>query len=101
MAEAVADTIKAADHAADTIAKPGVLVAVLAFLGAVAGIGGCGWMVYRNEVRADAQTKVLERIADKLADLDQRFTVAGVPKLAKKFRPAEEVPVAESSVVEP
>lgn len=101
MAEAVADTIKAADHAADTLSRPGVLGAVLAFLGAVAGIGGCGWMVYRNEVRADAQTKVLERIADKLADLDQRFTIAGVPKLAKRAHAAADIPVADSSVVEP
>lgn len=79
MAEAVADVIKESSHAAEVVAKPGVALAVIAIVAAVVAIGGCGWLVYKDEIRADEQIRVLQAMSQHIADLDGDFRAAGVP----------------------
>lgn len=69
-----APTLDAAARAADTVAKPSVLAMVVAIL----GLGGCALLVWRDEVRADAQIQVMQRMADEIGMLRGDFQAAGI-----------------------
>lgn len=81
MAEAVPETIREASKAAEIAARPNVLVSVLC-LGA---FGFCALLVWRLEVRADAQILVMQEMAKEIAhgadetrELRRAFTTAGI-----------------------
>lgn len=82
MAEAVAETVKEATVAVQVAAKPNVFVTIVA-LAAMAAVGA---LVWRDEVRADAQiaaygaqTDVLRKIDQHLTDVDGDLKAAGIP----------------------
>lgn len=75
MAEAAADVIDKATTAVQVAARPNVLITIFA----LAAMVGCGFLVWRDEVRADAQIAVLQGMSQHLGDLDSDLKAVGVP----------------------
>lgn len=74
MAEAIPETIDKATHAVEVAAKPQIFPVVIAF----AALAACGALVYRNEVRTDAQIEVMKQIAASLRDVRLSLREKGV-----------------------
>lgn len=81
MAEAIPETIDKASAALQAAARPNVLVTIFA----LAALAGCGFLVWRDEVRADAQIHVLESLVSEVRGVkdeqrEQRraFQTAGI-----------------------
>lgn len=74
MTEAIADTIKAAEEAVQVAAKPQIFPIVIALI----ALAACGALVYRNEIRADAQIETMHQIAASLRDVRLSLREKGV-----------------------
>lgn len=81
MAEAVPETIDKATAFVQAAARPNVLITIFALV----SLAGCCFLVWRDEVRADAQIHVLESMRDEIRGVkdeqrEQRraFTAAGI-----------------------
>lgn len=74
MTEAITDTIKAAEEAVQVAARPQIFPIVIA----LAALAGCGLLVYRNELRADAQIDTMRQIAASLRDVRLSLREKGV-----------------------
>lgn len=74
MAEALSETIKTAEEAVQVAAKPQIFPVVIAF----AALAACGALVYRNEIRADAQIEVMRQMASSLRDVRLSLREKGV-----------------------
>jgi len=79
MAEAVPETIDKATRAAEMLGRPNVLVSVLL----VGVLAGAALLVYRDEVRADAQIKVFESMV-----VEMRGVKAEVAEQRRAFQSA-------------
>lgn len=69
-----ASTIEAGTKAADVASKPNVAVTLFALM----AFAFCALMVWRLEVRADAQIAVMQKMADRLGWLEEDFRSAGI-----------------------
>lgn len=74
MSEAIPETIDKATRAVEVAAKPNIFPVVIA-LAALAGVAA---LVWRNEVRADAQIDVMRAISTELHDMRLSFRDAGI-----------------------
>lgn len=74
MAEAIPETIKAAEEAVQVAARPAVFTTIIA----LAALAACGALVYRNEIRADAQIEVMRQLAASLRDVRLSLREKGV-----------------------
>lgn len=74
MSEAISETIKAAEEAVQVAAKPQIFPIVIA----LAALAACGALVYRNELRADAQIDTMRQIAASLRDVRLSLREKGV-----------------------
>jgi len=69
-----AQTIDAATKGIRRVSENGTFKTLIALV----AIGGCVLLVWRDEVRADAQIHVLEAMKDEIKDLRRDFRAAGV-----------------------
>lgn len=74
MSEAINETIKTAEEAVQVAARPQVFTTIIA----LAALAGCGLLVYRNELRADAQIETMHQIAASLRDVRLSLREKGV-----------------------
>lgn len=74
MAEAIPETIEKATHAVEVAAKPSIFPVLVALL----ALSGVGFLVWRDEVRADVQIEVLRQLSDSLRDVKLSLRERGV-----------------------
>lgn len=74
MSEAINETIKTAEEAVQVAARPQTFPVVIA----LAALAASGWLVYRNEIRADAQIEAMHQIAASLRDVRLSLREKGV-----------------------
>lgn len=74
MSEAIPETIDKATTALQVAAKPNIFPVLIA----IAALAGVAALVWRNEVRADAQIDVMRAISQELRDVRLSFREAGI-----------------------
>lgn len=82
MSESIPETIDKATRAVEVASRPQVFPAFMALV----AFAGCALLVWRNEVRADAQIKIMQQLSDELHDQRLSFKEAGI-KVAHHERP--------------
>lgn len=74
MAETLSETIKTAEEVVQVAARPQIFPVLIALV----ALAACGALVWRNELRADAQIETLRQIASSLRDVRLSLREKGV-----------------------